>query len=366
MTTVQDVLNALETIAPVSGAFSWDKIGLQVGSRSQPVSRAVVSLDRSLDAVRFAIDCDAQFLLTHHPLLFDPLIAVTDSTTEGKTVLELIRAGISFAAAHTNWDVADGGINDALAAKLCLENIRPFGSFAPHEELKLVFFCPPEATDSIIDACSSAGAGIIGAYSRCSFQSVGKGSFYGGTETNPTIGQAGTLETVEEVRVEMVCPSPLQSRVQKSLLNAHPYEEPAYDFIRLASQSGMPGGRIGELKTPLSLDAFAAYVDGVLGTRCWTWGKPDRRISTVAVVGGAAEGEFLAARDAGADAYITGEVRQHVALEAYEQSIPIIAAGHFATEHPGCVQLSERLKALLPEIKWTVFEPLPGQAGRPL
>ena len=82
-------------------------------------------------------------------------------------------------------------------------------------------------------------------------------------------------------------------------------------------------------------------------------------------MGGAADGEWPAAQALGADLYLTGEVKQHVALEASEMGIPIMAAGHYATEQPGAAELAKRMETLIPEVEWVVFEPAPGQAGRP-
>lgn len=365
MPKVQDVLDALESIAPTSGAFSFDKVGLQVGNRHQEVSRAVVSLDRSHGAVEYTASRKGQLLLSHHPLIFDPLPKVTEDSNEGLTVRRLIQHDISFIAAHTNWDVAPGGINDALSSLLGLQDIKLFGSAATLDELKLVFFCPADSAEAVIDACSAAGAGVIGLYTRCAFYHEGTGTFRGGEGSNPTVGVAGSVERVNEVRVEMVCPSSVQSKVVAALVKAHPYEEPAFDFLQLAKRFAHPAGRLGVLPSPMKLSEFAQHVDKVLNTRCWTWGNADKVIKKVGVVGGAAEGDYKAAQKAGADAYVTGEVRQHVALEASERGFPMIAAGHYATENPGCGWLCRRMSELLPEIQWEHYEPAAGAWGRP-
>jgi dinuclear metal center YbgI/SA1388 family protein len=365
MPTVQDVLDALESIAPSRFGFSFDKIGLQVGDPSQKVSSGVVSLDRSLGAVEFARTKGAQVLLCHHPLIFEPLGTVDSRSHVGKTVRTLIQSDISFIAAHTNWDSAVGGINDVLAERLGLVDIRHFGSAAEVRRLKLVFFVPEESADAVIDAVAAAGAGVIGAYSRCAFMSSGTGTFLGGEDSNPTVGERGRIEAVPELRVEMVVPVERQGAVMRALEKAHPYEEPAYDLFPLAPTGEQPAGRIGTLPQAMTLDEFAKQVDRKLDTRCWTWGDPTSTVRSVAVVGGAADGEWRDARREKADLYLTGEVRQHIAVEATESGIAVMAAGHYATEHPGTARLAERLTTALPEIQWSIYEPPRGEHGRP-
>ncbi|MEZ0326671.1 MAG: Nif3-like dinuclear metal center hexameric protein [Fimbriimonas sp.] len=363
MATVRHALEALELIAPKRYAFSFDKVGLQVGSPDQPLTRAVVSLDRSLGAVAFAREVGAELLLAHHPLIFRPIESVDTRTHVGRTILELVQGGISFVAAHTNWDSARGGVNDALAELLGLEEVRDFGTAAEVGRFKLVTTCPTSAVDSIIDAASSAGAGVVGAYSRCAYTGLGHGTFVGDEGSSPAVGSAGVRETVEEVRVEMVVSASSASAVVRAVQKAHPYEEPVRDLYVLRGEREQAAGRIGRLETTLC--ELAAFVDERLNTRCWAWGDGSKRIRKVAVVGGSADEEWMEAQRAGADVLITGEVKQHVAVEASESGMCLIAAGHFATEHPGCAALRERMSKAMPDVEWVLFEPAAGLNGRP-
>jgi dinuclear metal center YbgI/SA1388 family protein len=366
MGTVRDVLRVLEEIAPARHALGFDKVGLQVGDPDGKIERAVVSLDRSLGAVAFAAERKAGLLVAHHPLIFQPLPKILTTGHDGRTVTELIRNGIHFVAAHTNWDAAPGGINDALAERLGLRDVEPFGEAAAVANLRLIFFCPPESADRVLDAVSEAGAGVIGAYKRCAFKIPGTGTFFGTDEANPTVGEAGQIEEVHELRVETILPLERERAVTQALRKAHPYEEPAYDLVPLHPAYEQPLGRLGRLAKPLTLKDLVDYVDDRLGTRSTAWGREDRRIERVAVVGGSADGEWRNARSAGADALVTGEVKQHVALEAAESGFSLLAAGHYATEQPGCEALREALAQRLPEIEWDLFMPAPGMSGRPL
>lgn len=367
MPTIADVLSHLEEVAPTRFAFSFDKVGLQIGEASAQVTKAVVSLDRSMAAAQFAATEGAQLLLCHHPLIWDPLTAVTDSTYQGKTALFLIRKGINFIAAHTNWDCAAGGINDTLAESLGLQDARPFGESSSQAQLKLVVFTPAESTRPIIDAASEAGAGKIGLYSRCAFLHPGTGTFFSNEGTDPTVGQVGEVTETPEVRIEMVLPFSRRTAVAEAVRSVHPYEEPALDFLRTTDFEEMPIGRVGDLPQSMAFEEFRLHVDNVLGTKAcgWTCSR-EKRVRHVAVCGGAAADEWKAAKEAGADVLVTGEVPQHVALEVSENGFAIVAAGHYATEHPGCVRLAQVMGKRMPEVEWFVFEPVPGASGRPI
>lgn len=365
MPRVSDIIEALEEIAPSRFAFEFDKVGHQVGDAHQTVSRAVVSMDPSMAAVEFGRSAGAQLLLSHHPLLFNPASTVTASSHQGRTILELVKADMSFIAAHTNWDSAKGGINDTLAKVLGLTVTDEFGSGAEVAQLKLVVFAPLPDVDKIVDAAAAAGAGTIGAYGRCAFIGAGSGTFQAGASTNPTVGAPGERTTVEEARIEMVLPAPKRRSVERAVRKAHSYEEPAIDFVSLAPAVEQRCGRLCALPEPTVLGELAARVSSRLGLSPWTWGAPDRVIKKVALVGGAADSEWIAAQRAGADVLITGEVKQHIGLEASESGFALIAAGHYATENPGTMALLDRVAAYCPEVEWIRFEPHPGSSGRP-
>lgn len=366
MPTVQHVLDALDVIAPAETAFSFDKVGLQVGDRDDPVDRGVVALDASPGLLEFAERTGAQIAVCHHPLIWEPLAAVNGSTRSGRMATEFIRRRIAFIGAHTNWDSAPGGINDALAERLGLVETRPFGSAAEVPYFKLTTFVPEDSASALLDAMAAAGAGRIGLYERCAFLGPGTGTIHGISGANPTVGEAGRIETVPELRVEMRVPARRLAEAVKALKVAHPYEEAAYDVYPLAPVSERPAGRIGRLSEATTLAEFAERIDRQLGTKSWAFGEPRRPVRTVAVCGGAADSEWAAALREGADAFVTGEIRHHIALEAVEAGFAVIAAGHYATEHPGAAKLATALAPLTLGIEWRVYEPANGNFGRPL
>ena len=364
-TKIKDVITAIELFAPVRHAFSFDRVGLQVGDPEARLTRAVVALDRSIGAVQYAESIGAELLLSHHPLIFTPLNSITSTSHTGKTALALASAQIAFVAAHTNWDAARGGVNDALATLLKLANLKEFGTASQVEGFKLVTFVPASHVESLINALSSAGAGSIGEYSRCAFVNEGLGTFEAGEDARPYIGEPGTRATVTEMRVEMhVAPNRVRT-VTRALLSSHPYDAPSYDFVALNPVEEQPAGRCGELESKTFFRDFVEQVSKSLGTRCEAWGDPSKPVRKIAVVGGAADSEWMHAQRAGADVFVTGEVKQHVALEASESGLCVVSAGHYATEQPGVVALAERIKSHVLDVDWHVFEPNPGMHGRP-
>lgn len=365
MPTVRDVLAALEEIAPAHLAFPWDKIGIQVGRADAPVHTAVVSLDRSMSAIGFAKDVGAQLLLSHHPLIFTPLETATSETEEGESILALAVAGLNFVAAHTNWDAAKGGINDALAERLGLESVATFGSGAAEKMLCVEVHCPAQSADAVIDAMSAAGAGRIGEYERCAFFSSGIGTFILGDIANPALGERGKMARIDETRIQMQVPEPARGAVETAIRTAHPYEEPAYQFLSTGSKPCLASGRLCRLDRPVRLRELVELVDDRLETSSLAWGDPDLQIATLGIVGGAADGEWALARAAGADAFLTGEIKQHVGVSIARANYAALASGHYATENPGCAALTVRMQAALPTIEWIHFEPTRGFGGRP-
>lgn len=363
---VSNILEQLEKIAPKALAFSFDKVGLQVGNPNAEVSKALVSLDRSVLAAEEAVRVGAELMLTHHPLIFQPIDRVLSTDHVGKTVSLLLKHGISHVAAHTNWDSAVGGINDVLAELLGLQNTKPFGSGASVDMLKVAVFCPAEAVSVVREAAANAGAGTIGEYEACAFSSEGIGYFRASDSANPFVGNAGEDNQASEVRLEMVLPKARKEAVRNAIIRSHPYETPAIDFFLLEAETPNPAGRVGELPAAMSLGGFADHVAATLGQVPQVWGKSEDLVRKVAVVGGAADGDWSAARRAGADVFLTGEVRQHIAVEASEMGMAIVAAGHYATENPGTKRLCEKMAELVPEVEWIFFDPAPGLGGRPL
>jgi len=344
-----DVVELLDEQYPPATAESWDAVGLTLGDPDQAVHRVLLAVDPVRAVVDEAVERAAQLLVTHHPLFLRPVHGFAESTPKGRSAATLVRAGIGLYTAHTNADVAIDGVNDALAGVLQLLDSRPLVPATVVED-KLVTFVPTVAVAQVTRALTDAGAGTIGDYIRCSWSVVGEGSFLPGPDAHPLIGSVGQVERVAEARLEVIVPRTLRSAVVRALIDAHPYEQVAYDIYERVGSPVVAGhGRVGELASPMPLGAFAARVQRSLPTApagVRFAGDPLRSVRRVAVMGGAGDSVFDAACVAGADVLVTADLRHHPVSELRERSsLAVVDPGHWASEWPWLVRAARRLEA---------------------
>lgn len=347
--TLAEVVGVLDRLYPPGTAESWDAVGLVTGDPAQPVRRVLYAVDPVDAVVDEAVAWGADLVVTHHPLLLRGVHSVAATTFKGALLHRLIRSGIGLYAAHTNADAAPHGVAEALAAAVGLVDLEPLEPIAAEALDKHVVFVPVADAGRLVDALALAGAGAIGAYTRCAWTATGEGTFTPSADARPALGRAGEIATVVEARVEMVAPRRLRSAVVAAMRAAHPYEEPAFDVLELARWDGQTGiGRVGRLAEPTTLLGFAERVAGVLpataqGVRFA--GDPDARVTRVAVVGGSGDSLFDSVRAARVDAYLTADLRHHPASELRERaefdaapgqpSPPyLVDVAHFASEWP--------------------------------
>jgi dinuclear metal center YbgI/SA1388 family protein len=335
--TLSDVVDLLHGWYPPSTADSWDAVGLVAGDPDQDVSKVMFAVDPVLPVAREAAEWGAQLLVVHHPLFLKGVHGVARTTPKGRTLGVLQDAGCALLTAHTNADQAVGGVSEALAHALGLIDVVPLTATSSEKLDKLTTYVPEADADRVRQALAAAGAGVIGDYDSASFSTRGEGRFRPLAGARPTIGEVGSLEVVDEVRIECVLPRAARARVVGALLAAHPYQEPAYDLVELADPGvAVTGsGRIGTVE-PTTLGAFARRVADTLphtahGVR--VGGDRDRVVRRVAVCGGA--GDFLLddVRRTDADVYVTSDLRHHPAGEFLEQGGPaLVDVAHWAAE----------------------------------
>jgi dinuclear metal center YbgI/SA1388 family protein len=356
---VADLVRALEQLAPLAYAEPWDNVGLLAGDPDAPLTRALVTIDCTLAVVDEAADAGCEAIVAYHPPLFRPLTRVT----RGSVAYALVRRNIAVYSPHTALDAADGGTNDVLAdvvgmAKERRAPIRP--SATKDTAFKLVTFVPEDALARVSDALFAAGAGRIGDYTACSFRTRGTGTFFGEAGTHPVVGSALQRETVDEVRLETLVPVARASDVVSALRASHPYEEPAFDLVRLAPapdgrEPGARGmGRIGDVSA-IDRAALVAQVKQGLGlAHVLVAGPTKGPITRVAVCAGAAGDLLDAAIAQGAQAIVAGEVRHHDALRAAESGVTVICALHSHSERVALPPLATRVRATLPGLAITL------------
>ncbi len=352
MTTVDDVGRWLEAFAPVRLAEPWDNVGLLWGDPHTHVERVMTCLTVTMETAIEAVEERAELIVSHHPVLFKGAKRVRADRPESAPLWRLARAGVSIHSPHTAFDNTKGGINDLLAARLGLIEVRPLRPSSGPATFKVVVFTPRTDRDAVLSAAFAAGAGGIGAYRECSFTSPGLGTFHGEQGTNPAVGQSGSRQSVREHRVEMVCPAGRLTAVLAAIRSRHSYEEPAIDVVSLdTSGRGEGAGRIGRLTEAVTLGEFAARVARALrAPGMQIVGGRDRLVERVAIVCGAGDDSLGDAAAAGADVFLTGEARYHRAIEAESLDLGLVVAGHHATERPGVEDLAERIAGAFPTL----------------
>ncbi|MBP2626342.1 MAG: NGG1p interacting factor 3 protein [Firmicutes bacterium] len=352
----QVIIDAMERLAPKYLAESWDNVGLLLGSPAQRITKLLITLDVTKAVVDQAVQDGIDMIITHHPILFKAVNRIRTDLPQGQILTSLLKANIAVYAAHTNLDIATGGVNDILVSKLNLQDAEPLTVSYSEKLYKLVVFVPSTHMEAVRRAISEAGAGHVGNYSHCTFSSNGTGSFLPLDGAQPFIGSNGVVEYVQEARLETIVPEKICRRVLKAMLKVHPYEEVAYDLYQLANSGHSLGlGRVGKLIAPMLLTEFINHVKMALGIECVNVVGPlEKVIKKVAVCGGSGAGFINKAAFAGADVFITGDVKYHEAQDALAAGIAVIDAGHFATEEPVVSALAEYLTACSTKEKWAV------------
>lgn len=325
-----EVIQLMEQIAPKTYALEGDRIGLQIGRLNKKVERIMIALDVIEEVVDDAIEQKIDLIIAHHPLIFQPLKSIRTDVGQGKLIEKLIKHDITVYAAHTNLDVAKGGVNDMLAAALRLQDTELLIPTMETKLKKLAVFVPEENASDVRKALGAAGAGAIGQYSHCTFSISGLGRFLPGENTNPHLGEKGRLESVQEVRIETIYPVDVEKKVLTAMLKAHPYEEVAYDMYPLDNKGEVLGlGRIGQLEQEMSLAEFAEHVKtklDVKGVR--VVGNLSEKVKKVAVLGGDGNKYVSQAKFKGADVYVTGDMYYHTAHDAKAMGLNIVDPGH--------------------------------------
>ncbi|QBK26260.1 Nif3-like dinuclear metal center hexameric protein [Ureibacillus thermophilus] len=307
-----------------------DPIGLAIGTLNKEVTKVLVTLDVNEEVADEAIEKGCQLIIAHHPPIFRKLSNLRTDTPSGKLYEMLIKNDIAVYAAHTNLDVAEGGVNDLLADALELENREILEKTYSEHLMKLAVFVPVDHAEELRYVLAKAGAGKIGNYDSCSYSTAGTGRFRPLEGANPYIGDVGEIESTEEEKIEVVFPTSMKNRILKAMLNAHPYEEPAYDLYTLAQETNEYGiGRIGTLKETMTLRQFAEYVKERLNVpMVRIVGKENETVSKVAVLGGDGNKYIHIAKRAGADVFVTGDMYFHVAQDAQAIGLNIVDPGH--------------------------------------
>jgi dinuclear metal center YbgI/SA1388 family protein len=341
----------MEKLAPLKLAQSWDNVGLLAGELRALVRRVLLTIDLTALVVQEAIEKRADVVLAYHPPIFKPVSRLVASGGGMDTLVHrCIRAGIALYSPHTALDAADGGTNDVLAGLCGLRETEPVEHVDDPrgEECKFVVFVPPKEVEKVAQAVFNAGGGRIGDYQQCSFRIPGEGTFFGGASTQPTIGERGRREHVEEIRLEVVVPTRRLPEVIAAMRKAHSYEEPAFDIYPNKPRPVRGIGRHGRFPKPLTLSVLARKLRAASrAANVQLVGDPAHRIEQAVIVAGAAGGIPFRVPLTPRHVVVTGEIRHHDALAYIRAGCSAIALGHWASERPVLPSLAARLNKML-------------------
>ncbi len=345
--TLDQVVAAMQAIAPLELAEDWDNVGLLAApTRPRRISRALLTIDLTEPVLDEAIARKAELIIAYHPPIFDKLTRLT-AGNKGRIITGAIENRIAIYSPHTALDAAPEGVNDFLARAFDARDVSPIQHHTttpPTEELKVVVFVPHRSADKLCNALAQAGAGTIGHYTHCSFNTAGIGTFLGDDTTNPVVGSAGRLESADEIRMEMVAPRAALPVITHAIDQHHPYEQPAWEVYPLEPRplrdTGI--GRLVTLRKATSLDNITHQIKQHLGLDHVRLAAPTprRSIKTIALCAGA--GHSVLAPVA-ADLYLTGEMRHHDVLAANARGTAVVLTDHTHTERPYLPVLKKRL-----------------------
>lgn len=329
---VQDVINHLEELSPLAYAEDFDNVGLLVGNKNAAISGILVTLDTLESVVDEAIENNCNLIVSFHPIIFGGLKRITGKNYVERVVIKAIKQDIAIFAMHTALDNALQGVNDMICTQIGLTNrqilIPQNGTIK-----KLTTYAPEVEAENLRLALFNAGAGSIGNYSDCSFNTKGTGTFRGNINSKPSIGSKGKIHHEPEVQISVIFAKHLESNILQTLFKTHSYEEVAYEVSTLENKNQNIGmGMIGELEKPMDEASFLKYVKQKMKTDCIRHssylGKP---IKKIAVLGGSGSFAIDAAKKAKVDAFITADLKYHDFFKA-ENDMLLVDVGHYESE----------------------------------
>jgi len=351
---IREIAQRIEEIVPLKLAQPWDNVGLLIGETEKNVTNILLTIDITKAVFAEAKRLQIDLIVSYHPVIWDGLKNIT---TEGSSsvVYDLIRSGIAVFSVHTALDAAVGGVNDGLADIVGIVGAKPIGDYVAQpggDNYKLVVFVPEGAVLGVAKAVFAAGAGRVGNYSDCSFQTDGTGSFLPLEGARPAIGKKGRVEEVRESRFETIVPAGRLEAVIGAMKKAHPYETPAFDVFKLYNGADKFGlGRIGSLVRPTQLKKIIERIKRHTGTGALgIVGKENRLVKKAAVCAGSCGKIINSVIAAKCDLYVTGELKHHQALAAQEANLTCVCLSHSVSERFILKKFAKQLKKQVREV----------------
>lgn len=329
---ISSIISFLELVAHPSLQEQYDNAGLITGDKNWECTGVICSLDATEDVINEAISNQRNLIVAHHPIIFGGLKKINGTNYVEKAVIIAIKNDIAIYAIHTNLDNVIKGVNGKIAAMLGLQNI---SVLQPKQNTlkKLFTFAPPDKAESVRNAVFRAGGGHIGNYSECSFNAEGTGTFKAEEGADPYVGEVGKQHRENETRIEVIFPGWLENDIVMAVKEVHPYEEPAYDVINLANKyQGVGSGIVGELPSTTTETEFLYHLKKLFNLSVIRHTTLlNKQVKRVALCGGAGSFLISSALEAGADIFVTADLKYHEFFDANGRMV-IADIGHYESE----------------------------------
>ncbi|UJH91106.1 Nif3-like dinuclear metal center hexameric protein [Antarcticibacterium sp. 1MA-6-2] len=329
---IAEVIKHLEEFTPLSTAEDFDNVGLLVGNPQSELTGILITLDTLEEVVEEAIQKNCNLIVSFHPIIFSGLKNLISKDYVQRAVIKAIKNDIAIYAIHTALDNHRLGVNKMICDKLGLKNTR---ILIPKKGVikKLTTYVPLNDFEQVREELFSAGAGAIGNYENCSFKIEGEGSFLPNEDANPTKGSRGELHLEKEAQLNLIFPSHLESKILKTLFKSHPYEEVAYEIVTLDNEHQAQGlGMIGELENAMEEGEFLSHLKNTFNSGCIRHSELlEKSVKKVAVLGGSGSFAIEKAKKAGADFFITADLKYHDFYKA-EKMLVLADVGHYESE----------------------------------
>jgi dinuclear metal center YbgI/SA1388 family protein len=341
---ILSVIQYLETLAPIALQEAYDNTGLLTGDEQWECSGMLITLDATEEVVNEAVEKKCNLIIAHHPIIFKGLKKLTGKNYVERTIISSIKNEVAIYAIHTNLDNIIKGVNGKIAELLNLQNTT---ILQPREQLlkKLVTFAPIKDAENIRAVLFEAGAGKLGKYSECSFNIEGSSTFKAEEGADPHVGEIGKRHEEREIKIEVIFPGYLQNKVVKAMIQAHPYEEVAYDIFSLSNYlSDVGSGIVGELPEPVDGSDLLKKIRNSFNLSVIKHTSfIKNKVKKIAVCGGAGSFLISAAVANGADVFLTSDIKYHEFFDA-DNKILLIDIGHYESEQFTIDLLHEILK----------------------
>lgn len=330
---LKDLTTKLEQRLPLALQEKWDHCGLNLGDPEQSVTSVLFSYDICREVIAYAKKKKHQLIISHHPFRMSAKVNLRLDEYEGQLIRDCIKQDIALYSCHTNHDASRDSLNFYYLNKLGATNLKPLSTLS-NQLYKLAVYTPQAHSKTVLNALFGAGAGSIGAYDECSFKVSGTGSFRGDDSTHPAIGQKGRREEVLEDKLEVIVANYQLKSVLAALFKSHPYEEVAYDLIPIENKITNLGlGAYGELKKNCTLPELAAKIKRVFEVKnIRLVNASSNKISRIGICTGSGSSLLDLAIKLKLDAFLTGDVKYHQAIEAKRHDVNLIDMGHFHSE----------------------------------